>query len=172
MAMKWYVVKTHHGQEQRASQELRAKAFKTYLPLIAVAVPQKGRSPIIKQVPLIQGYIFVSFTRKQRWQAIGSTIGCNGLLGYHDGMKLPLALRPGDMQALKQIASEFGKIIPERRLPKHIPAGTMLKVLFGPFQDHVGPVKEDLGQRVEVLLNLFGRETPTKLPKDCLAIAG
>lgn len=160
--------------EERVERSLKELNVETFIPL-AKSEKRKRNGHLVPVVrPLFRSYIFMQM---EWWDAprhlILTTRGFKGFLGFRSGEDKPDAVRPQDMEDLRSRLNEFedGLIPLHSSRPKEIQPNDMVRILFGPFRDHVAPVKAVHGSRVEVLLSLFGKEFTKKLDKECLAIA-
>lgn len=172
MASEWIVVSTHYAQENQASLNLQHAGFETYLPLARVEKRQQNGLLVARLRPLFTSYVFVGLDfATQRWQQIAYMRGVKQILGWRDGRARPDAVKPTDMQRLKDKLASFGGPVPiGLSRPKYMNPHTMVQVLFGPFRDHPAVVKQDMGARVEILLWFAGAERTSKLPRECLAV--
>lgn len=174
MSAAWYVLRTQFQQEERAARELGNQGFETFLPLARVESRRARDGLLLAKVkPLFTTYLFVNFDHQvQRWHAILSTAGIKTFIGYKEGHDLPSAIPESDMRELRTRLQEVGGIFPlNLSRPKYITAGTIVRVLFGPFRDQAATVQVDHGTRVEVLLRFAGALRNARLPKDCLVVA-
>lgn len=161
-------------QEQRAARELGNQGFETLLPLARVEHRERDGQLVARTRPLFSGYLFVEFDLNlDAWGAILSTRGVKNFVGYQKGRLYPPHVSERDMRELREKLSVCGGVIPlGLNPPKEIVAGMLVTILFGPFRDQAAIVQADCGSRVEVLLRFAGALRTSKLPKDCLALAG
>ena len=174
--LRWYCIQTKPNQEARAARALSDRGFETFFPMGRIAIIKRG-APAEMLKPLLLGYGFVGFDKmNDPWWQIMSARGVRRLLGVQRFSDLhwspPLHVADAQMAALKARLSEFGGTAPIRfDRPKWIAPGTVVRILFGPYEGQYGPVEVDAGARVEVLLRFAGVRTKFKIPRDCLALA-
>src|SRR5262249_4701314 len=94
------------------------------------------------------------------WRSINSTRGVIELLRFSiDGG--PCAMPRGEVEALQRREISGQLFISEIR---RVHRNDSVKVKFGPAADKIGRVIFTRGERVELLLNLLGRETRVQAP--------
>jgi transcriptional antiterminator NusG len=162
----WYVVHTYSGRENKVAETLKQRAQTLNLDnkIIKVLIPTKEKIQIRKgkrktvNEKIFPGYMLVNMEMSDdAWLAVRTTNGVTGFVGT-SSKPSPLprhevdAIRQYMTQATPQYKAEFTE-------------GQAVRITDGPFDDFLGTVKaidEDKGQ-VEVLINIFGRETPVEL---------
>lgn len=149
--MDWAVVLTHPNSEKKAVANSEAQGFECFHPTMRTKKIIRGRRAFVQE-SMFPGYFFARIV--DRWRAIRSTIGVRDLLTMND--------RPGlvsdlEIQKLKKICDESGRFIPvEQRFAR----GQRLLIKDGPFRDFTGIYEGMRVQdRLEILLNIFGRDT-------------
>jgi transcriptional antiterminator NusG len=169
MASRWYVVHTYSGHENKvkANLEKQIAAYTLQDKIEQVLVPTEERVEIkgsqrkVVQKKIFKGYIFVRMElTDETWYIVRNTAGVTGFIG--DGSR-PTPLSENEVNF---ILKRMGLEAP--RLSVNFEASEGVRVLFGPFADYTGIVKEvDLNrEKVVVLLSLFGRDTPVELEFD------
>lgn len=168
MALKWYVVHTYSGYENKVKAALEErirssghpeKFGKILIPTEEVVelVRGKRRTSSRKFYP---GYILVQMElTDEAWHVVQETAKVTGFLGGRDS---PACLT--DEEAEKIIGQvEAGKLKPQ---PKFLfEPGDEVRVIDGPFTNFTGTVedvKPDKG-KIRVLVSIFGRATPVEL---------
>jgi len=168
MAMKWYVVHTYSGQENRAKasleERIRSASLEEFFGDILVPTEQvvdtsrgKKRTQNRKFFP---GYMLVKMELNQAtWHLVKSVPKVTGFVG---GTTNPPSIPEKEVERLtRQI--ETGTLQPK---PKHtFEEGENVKVVDGPFANFTGVV-EDVNPekgRLRVLVTIFGRFTPVEL---------
>jgi len=162
----WFVIHTYSGYEERVKRNLeqRAKFMDSEEEILQVIIPTEEeievrggqRRNVTKKI--LPGYVLVQMKMTdQTWGIVRNTPGVTGFVS--SGSK-PVPLREEEVnQILKQMTAEAPKVKVGFR------QGQSVRVIDGPFIDFMGMVDEiNVGKgKVEVLLSLFGRETPVEL---------
>ena len=169
MASRWYVVHTYSGHENKVKisleKQITAKNYGDKIEQILVPTEErveiKGSQRKVVQKKIFKGYIFVRMElTDETWYVVRNTAGVTGFIG--DGSR-PTPLTENEVNF---ILKRMGLEAP--RVSVNFEQGEGVRVLFGPFADYSGVVKEvDLNrEKVVVLLSLFGRDTPVELEFD------
>lgn len=115
-----------------------------------------GRKRVL--VPMLPGYLFIRIDCEVEWPKIRARVPRErmSMVGRADGS--PCVIHDVFMQAVFEMEGEEGEKKPETA---RFEPGRAVRLLTGPFQDWIGRVErlED-GDRIRVLLDLFGRGTP------------
>jgi transcriptional antiterminator NusG len=168
MALKWYVVHTYSGYENKVKAALQERISSSGLPEkfgkilipteeVVELVRGKRKTSLRKFYP---GYILVQMElTDEAWHLVQETAKVTGFLGGRDS-PAPLT----DEEAEKIIGQvEAGKLKPQ---PKFLfETGDEVRVIDGPFTNFTGTVedvKPDKG-KIRVLVSIFGRATPVEL---------
>lgn len=169
MASRWYVVHTYSGHENKVKMNLekQIKAYNLDDKIEQVLVPTEERMEIkgsqrkVVQKKIFKGYIFIRMElTDETWYIVRNTAGVTGFIG--DGNR-PTPLSENEVNF---ILKRMGLEAP--RVSVNFEVGEGIRVLFGPFADYSGVIKQvDLNrEKVTVLLSLFGRDTPVELEFD------
>jgi transcriptional antiterminator NusG len=167
MAMKWYVVHTYSGHENKAKLSLLDRVRKAsmqekfgdiLIPTDTVVELVKGqkRSTTRKFYP---GYMFVQMDLDQEsFHLVKNTPKITGFLGDAN----PLPVKERDMQNISLQMTE-GATRPKPRVS--FEEGETVRVTDGPFANFTGTVVEvkPEKQKVRVNVSIFGRATPVEL---------
>lgn len=168
MALKWYVVHTYSGYENKvksALEERIASSGHSYkfgeilIPTEDVVELVRGKRKTSSR-KFYPGYILVQMElTDEAWHMVQETPRVTGFLGGRDS---PTSLT--DEEAEKIIGQvEAGKLKPQ---PKFMfEPGDEIRVIDGPFSNFTGTVedvKPDKG-KIRVLVSIFGRATPVEL---------
>lgn len=160
--MKWFVVHTYSGYENKVKANLEKTIENRGLQdLIGeVRIPTEDISEIRNgkrkdvQRKLFPGYVMVKMVMSdESWYIVRNTRGCTGFVG--PGSK-PIPLTPEEI-------SRMG--IEKVPIKLDIAVGENVIVISGPLDGFVGRV-EDLDpvrQKAKVTVSMFGRETPVEL---------
>jgi transcription termination/antitermination protein NusG len=165
--LKWYVVHTYSGHENRAKQTLldrirtggQEENFgEILIPTESVMEVVKGqrRTSTRKFYP---GYMFVQMNLNERsFHLVKNTPKITGFLGGTSPTPVP----EKDITGIHSAMSE-GKAKPK---PKVVfEQGDTVRVIDGPFSNFAATVEEVKPdkQKVKVLVSIFGRPTPVEL---------
>ena len=168
MALKWYVVHTYSGYENRVKQTLEERIASSSHPekfgevlipteQVVELVKGKRRTSSRKFYP---GYILVQMELEEdTWHLVKDTPKVTGFLGGRD-TPAPVTDEEAE-QIMSQV--EAGKLKPQ---PKYFfEPGDEVRVIDGPFTNFTGTVEDvrpDKG-KIRVLVSIFGRPTPVEL---------
>jgi transcriptional antiterminator NusG len=165
--MKWYVVHTYSGHENRAKLSLleRIKTNKMEEHFGEVLIPTESVLEVVKGQrrtstrKFYPGYMFVQMKLDERsFHLVKSTPKITGFLGGTHPTPVP----DRDITGIHSAMTE-GKSKPK---PKVVfSQGDTVRVIEGPFSNFsatVEEVKPDK-QKVRVLVSIFGRATPVEL---------
>ena len=167
MAMKWYVVHTYSGHENKAKLSLldrvrqaglNEKFGDILIPTDTVVELVKGqkRSTTRKFFP---GYMFVQMDLDQEtFHLVKNTPKITGFLG---GTK-PTPVPEREITGVQTNMTE-GKAKPKARVVFEV--GDAVRVIEGPFANFSAKVEEVKAdkQKIKVLLNMLGRTTSVEL---------
>ena len=163
----WYVVHTYAGYENKVkanlasriqSMNMEDKIYEVVVPTEEVMELKAGKMQSV-QKKVFPGYILVRMELDDdSWYVVRNTPGVTGFVGP-TGAK-PVPLDPSEVAGILAPKAE------ERPRPQlEFEQGEVVSVVGGAFNGYSGPVSSiDVDkQRVTVLLDLFGRETPVEL---------
>ncbi|MEW5797036.1 MAG: transcription termination/antitermination protein NusG [Candidatus Zixiibacteriota bacterium] len=168
MALKWYVVHTYAGHEQKAKRYLESaienaglsnKFGQILVPTEQVTEMKQGkRSTSTKK--FLPSYILVEMDLDKVTQnLVTSTTGITNFVGA-GGRPTPLK-----DEEVKRISGQIDSSREEESSEIPFQAGDPVKVNDGPFADFSGTVSEvNLERRkLKVMVSIFGRPTPVEL---------
>ena len=166
--MKWYIVHTYSGFEQKVADSLRsrAEAFgfahkigKILIPTEEVVEMRGGKKVTSKRL-LYPGYVLVQMEMDDDlWHQVKATPRVTGFVG---GGTRPVPLSAEEVnQILYRQASSAERPRPKLTYEK----GEMVRIIDGPFTNFQGKVEEVNTERdtLRVLVTIFGRATPVEL---------
>lgn len=158
---RWYCARTHYRAELIAIEELVRQGYPAFLPRIERELPDHQRI----LVPMFPGYLFVRFDRgAERWRPVVSTPGIRCLLGVSPELPIPAPF--GMIEALASRANDDGTVLRHRHpRVEPIPAGETVRIANGPFTSFEAVCLMSAGDRVRVLVALFGREVEAELAR-------
>ena len=168
----WYVIHSYSGYENKvkANLETRIKSMHMEDRIFEVRIPMedvvefKGGKKVTVPRKVFPGYILVRMKLDDdSWYAVRNTPGVTGFVG---GNQKPTPLSRREVERFLGVQKEE-----EKAKPRFKPAwevGEQVRVVAGPFADFNGVI-EDINidqQKVVVLVNIFGRDTPVELGFD------
>jgi transcription termination/antitermination protein NusG len=168
VALKWYIIHTHSGFEQKVKGAIleRAKArgleelvAMVLVPMETVEEKVKGERKLSSR-KFYPGYVLVQMEMNDdTWHLVKDTPKVTGFVGSKEE---PSAIPEED--AAKIIAQmQEGVLRPKPKIK--FETGDKVQVTDGPFANFTGVVDEvrpDRG-RVRVMISVFGRPTPVEL---------
>ncbi|MCX6129055.1 MAG: transcription termination/antitermination protein NusG [Proteobacteria bacterium] len=168
--LKWYVIHTYSGFEEKAKSGLidRAKSEgqiekfgDIYIPhTVSETVNKSGKKRSVSRTSF-PGYIIVQMhLDDESMHVVKSTPKITGFVG---NARHPKALP--DHEVLRMTHPELVKEKPEAVQEFRFSKGDAVKVMDGPFSNFDGVIDEVRPDkaRVRVLVSIFGRETPVEL---------
>lgn len=185
--MSWFVVQTRAGQEKAASRAIASNGIFTFLPTFVRLVSIGRRREIVVR-PLFPLYLFATFdVDSSAWGAILRTAGVvtvlgvrrpsgfgPGLRGEPEPQTVPIPIPERVVTKLQEAAEANGGHVPiieeDTSLPR-LERGQRVRVIMGAFDGFEGLVDRDHKERVRVLLDILGRETPTMVDREALRAA-
>jgi transcriptional antiterminator NusG len=168
----WYVIHSYSGYENKVKVNLETRIksmhmensiFEVHIPMEDV-VEIKGGKKVTVPRKVFPGYILVRMTLDDdSWYAVRNTPGVTGFVG---GNQKPTPLSRREVERFLGVQEEEEKVKP--RFKPAWEVGEQVRVVAGPFADFNGII-EDINidqQKVVVLVNIFGRDTPVELGFD------
>ena len=168
MALKWYVVHTYAGHEQKAKKYLESavenaglsqKFGQILVPTEQVTEMKQGkRSTSTKK--FLPSYILVEMDLDKVTQNL--VISTTGITNFVGAGGRPTPLKEDEV---KRISGQIDSSREEEASEIPFQAGDPVKVNDGPFADFSGTVSEvNLERRkLKVMVSIFGRPTPVEL---------
>ena len=168
--MRWYVVHTYSGFENKAKKSLEDKIRieglgdqfgEILIPMEQVVEMVKGEKKTSKR-KFFPGYILVQMLMNDRtWHLVKNTPKVTGFVGAAANEQPP-PISDAEVTRLTTQISE-GTLKPKPRV--QFSDGDNVRVIDGPFANFNGTVEEVNPEkgRVKVLVSIFGRATPVEL---------
>ena len=167
--MRWYVLHTMSGCEEKVAQTLRHMLDHDQLDenIEEIVVPHELRLESIKgkkrTVPrkMYPGYVLVRMILTNQNRLLLKQV--QGVIGFVGSINAPQPLSEDEASAI------FARMESEDPvLETSYKVNDTIKVLSGPFAEAIGKVKEiDAEKRkVKILISLFGRDTQVELDFD------
>jgi transcriptional antiterminator NusG len=164
--LKWYVVNTQSGHEQRVADEIRKRveAMELQERITEVLVPVQKKIVVkegkqtIKEERIFPGYVLVRVDLDRDMQEIIKNT--EGVIGFVRTGKDPRPLPDNEVKAIMKFME-----VEQPAYQISFNVGDAVKITDGAFVDFVGSVSEidEEKGKVKVLISIFGRETPVDL---------
>jgi transcriptional antiterminator NusG len=166
----WYVIHSYSGYENKVKANLETRIqsmhmgdriFEVHIPMEDVVEFKAGKKVTVPK-KVFPGYILVRMTLDDdSWYAVRNTPGVTGFVAGNAQKPTPLSRR--EVERFLGVQEEEEKAKP--RFKPEWEVGEQVRVVTGPFADFNGVI-EDMNvdqQKVVVLVNIFGRDTPVEL---------
>ena len=169
----WYVIHSYSGYENKVkanletriqSMHMEDKIFEVHIPMEDVVEFKGGRKVTVPR-KVFPGYILVRMILDDdSWYAVRNTPGVTGFVAGNAQKPTPLSRR--EVERFLGVQEEEEKTKP--RFKPEWEVGEQVRVVTGPFADFNGVIEEINidQQKVVVLVNIFGRDTPVELGFD------
>jgi len=169
MEKQWYVVHTYSGYENKVkmNMEKRLASMGMEDKIFRVLVPEEEETEIkdgkrkVTMKKVFPGYVLAEMIMTDdSWYVVRNTPGVTGFVGSSGSGSKPTPLLPEEAES---ILRRMG--MKETEVEIDFTEGESVTVTDGPFTDFTGTIEQiDLDrQKVKVLVNMFGRETPVEL---------
>jgi len=163
---QWYVLHTYSGYEDSVAKNLkhRVESLGVEDKIFNVLVPKekkikiKGGKRTTIEEKIYPGYVLVEMiVTDDSWYVVRNTPNVTGFVGAGT-TPVPVSLKEIE-EILKRVTEET----PKYKI--NVEEGDAVKITDGPFKEYEGKVSEiDQEQgKVNVMINLFGRDTPVEL---------
>jgi transcription termination/antitermination protein NusG len=162
--LKWYVVNTHSGFENKAREALLARVRTMGVQdkfgdiLVPVETVKNGQKKTTRK--FFPGYILVQMELTDHtWHVVKDTPKISGFVG--NGQK-PVPMPASEIDSIRK-SMEKSETKPNER--QALVEGDQVRVTDGPFSNFNGVVEQvdpDKG-RLRVLVSIFGRVVPVEL---------
>ncbi|MBW1852353.1 MAG: transcription termination/antitermination protein NusG [Deltaproteobacteria bacterium] len=168
MDLKWYIVHTYSGFENRVKTTLEERIKKagqedcfgqTLVPTEQVVELRKGQKKTSTR-KFFPGYILVQMVlNKETWHTVKNTAKVIGFVG---GEINPAAVSP---EEANKIILQMEEGVSKPKPKYHFEQGDEVMVIDGPFSNFRGIVEEVKPdkEKIRVLITIFGRSTPVEL---------
>lgn len=161
---RWYVVHTYSGYENKVASSIEKAVenrklghliFEVKIPMETVTeINKDGQAKEIER-KVFPGYVLVKMiVTDESWYLVRNTRGCTGFVGANSNKPEPLS---------DEEVANMG--VEKHEVELAFKTGDSVKVCDGPLKDFIGVVQNiqlELG-KAEVLVSMFGRETPVEL---------
>ena len=166
----WYVVNTYSGHESKVAENLmmRTESMNMENNIFRVVIPEqkeietlKDGSTKEKTKKMFPGYVLVEMIMSdEAWYVVRNTPGVTGFIGSSGKGAKPTPLLP---QEIDKILGQMG--MSRVDIESEIAVGDVVSVVDGPFKGMEGKIDNiDMeNQKLTVLIDLFGQETPVEV---------
>ncbi|WP_010532547.1 transcription termination/antitermination protein NusG [Brachybacterium squillarum] len=185
---EWYVIHSYSGHENRVrtqlttrieTQDMEEYIFQVEVPMEDATEIKNGQKKVVRRVR-IPGYVLVRMDlTDESWRVVRDTPGVTGFVGNAtDPTPLSLdeifSLLAPSVGLPEKKRSSGGSASSKAAAPKAVPAfeiGESVTVMDGPFETMPASISEidSEHQKLQVLVSIFGRETPVELAFDQVA---
>lgn len=166
--LRWYVVHTYSGHEQKAKRHLESAIESSGLghmfgrvivPTEQVTEMKQGRKSTSTR-KFLPSYLLVEMEMDKETRHL--VTNCPGITNFVGAAGKPQPLEPGEVDHIIG-HMEKGPVMKSDDMPYS--AGDAVKVTDGPFADFSGIVSEIIPERkkLKVMVSIFGRPTPVEL---------
>ncbi|WP_114853731.1 transcription termination/antitermination protein NusG [Brachybacterium sp. YJGR34] len=184
---EWYVVHSYSGHENRVKSQLATRTetmdmedyiFEVQVPMEDATEVKNGQKKIVRRVR-VPGYVLVRMDlTTESWRVVRDTPGVTGFVGNatdptplsFDEIFSLLAPSVGLPEKKRSSGGSSAKSAPAQKVPDfHV--GESVTVMDGPFETMPASISEihAESQKLQVLVSIFGRETPVELGFDQVA---
>lgn len=165
--MKWYVIHTYSGYENKVMQTLEQKVKSMGLENVInrILIPMEdeidikdGKKRTVKR-KVFPGYVLIEMEVNDRsWYVVRNTPGVTGFVG---SATKPIPLEPKEVEKILKIQG----IESEPKTHISVEVGEEVRITEGPFENCMAVVTEINEEKgtVKGLVNMFGRETPVEV---------
>ena len=170
MDKEWYVVNTYSGHESKVKEKLEARTesmgmqdyiFRVIIPETKETETLKDGTTKEKTHKMFPGYILVEMIMSdEAWYIVRNTPGVTGFIGSSGKGAKPTPLLP---QEIDRILTNMG--MSRLNVDTELNVGDKVNIVDGPFKGMMGKVDniDNENNRLNVLIDLFGQETPVEV---------
>ena len=163
---RWYVIHTYSGHENKVAEALRQRAetlgltdkiLEVLIPLQEKIQIKRGQRKTVNE-KIFPGYMLVKLEMTDdAWLAVRTTQGVTGFVGVSTK---PTPLPKHEVEAIQKYMTQAAP-----QYKAEFVDGEAVKIVDGPFNEMLGTVNsiDEARGKVEVLVSIFGRETPVEL---------
>lgn len=165
--MKWYVVHTHSGMENKAKKSLqeRIEQYGMEDKFGEILLPTETVEHVKNNVRRVQsrkclpGYMIVEMELNNETSQL--VRGTSKIAGFVGGSKLPLPISKAEAERMMQLSKGVKKTVVSMEFSE----GESIKVIDGPFANFQGTIDEVKADKskLRVFVSIFGRSTPVEL---------
>lgn len=165
----WYVVNTYSGHELNVKEklEMRTESMGMQDYIFRVIIPETTEVEVKDGVKkekvkkMFPGYVLVEMIMTdEAWYIVRNTPGVTGFIGSSGKGAKPTPLLP---QEIDRILRNMG--MSRVDVDQELQVGTKVQIVDGPFNGMEGKIDsiDQENSRLNVLIDLFGQETPVEV---------
>ncbi len=169
MEKLWYVVTTYVGHEANVKEKLEARTASMGMQdnIFRVIVPETVEVEIKdgvkkeKTKKTFPGYVFIEMVMSdEAWYAVRNTPGVTGFIGSSGKGAKPTPLQP---EEIDRILVNMG--MSRVDIDNDLKVSDKVNIIDGPFKGMIGVIDsiDNENKRLNVLIDLFGQETPVEV---------
>jgi transcriptional antiterminator NusG len=165
--MKWYVVHTHSGMENKAKKSLQERIvqYGHEEKFGEILVPTETIEHVKNNVRRVQsrkclpGYMILQMELNAETSQL--VRGTGKIAGFVGGSKMPLPISRTEAERMMQLSKGIKTTV----VTMEFSEGESIKVSDGPFANFTGTIEEVKAEKkkLRVLVSIFGRSTPVEL---------
>ena len=167
MKAKWYAVHTLSQSEQKVKtliekttikHSMTDKIFEIVIPMDSEVKRVQGKK-IEKKTKVLPGYVLISMILDdESFNFIKRTPGVTSFVSVAGK---PIIMKDSEVQAILNALDPNFSLKPKKKYMKDM----IVRIADGPFVDFTGKIDDvnDEKEKVRVMINLFGRDTPVEL---------
>lgn len=166
---QWYVVNTYSGHESKVKEKLEAKTESMGFQnnIFRIIIPETKEVEVKDGVKkekthkMFPGYILVEMIMSdEAWYIVRNTPGVTGFIGSSGKGAKPTPLLP---QEIDKILANMG--MSRMEIDTDLAVGNKVNIIDGPFKGMMGTIDsiDAENNRLSVLIDLFGQETPVEV---------
>lgn len=166
METNWYVVKVLPGKERLLTEQFnkeislgKIKNINRFICPIEKEFVSLKNKKVLRDKVLYSGYLYFETTTKLNLDELKSLTALPNIMGMR-GDKTPVLLRESDIR----------RILKDDILENHVESkklkyskGDSIKVIEGPFSSFDGIISEVKGDKIDIEIKIFGRNTAVSL---------
>jgi transcription antitermination factor NusG len=157
----WYFLTVVPTSEFETAEKLHRLGATTIVPMFVTSARVARHKLVDREFPLWPGYVCAGFTTSRPWFQIDRISTITGALGW-DGEPYALPAHTVDLVAeTARKKLDLRRKTSERRALR---IGDRVKLLTGPFINHVAEVSAVRKKSVQVLLEFFGAVQEVQIP--------
>jgi transcriptional antiterminator NusG len=169
MEVKWYVVRTFSGHENKVKQalevemqdneNLKSKIKEILVPTEKVFEVKDGKKRS-KTKNFFPGYILVQAELDNQVKEF--ILRTQSVMGFLGTGKIPNPLQP---EEVRRIVGRITQNESTERMETIFRNGDLVKIIDGPFNNFSGTVQEvnEEKMKMKVMVSIFGRKTPVEI---------
>ena len=163
----WFVIQTYSGYEKKVKEDLldRAQLYNMSENILRVEIPTEtirtevnGKMKDVEE-NLFPGYILVEMNMTdEAWFIVRNTPNVTGFVGSHGNRSKPTPLFE---EEINEILVGMGQMV--REVDFEVFVGKRVRIVDGAFSGFEAPITAINGDKLTLIVDMFGRETPVEL---------